>query len=379
MPDPHQRVTETTVELTSLIYESVTEPSRWAAFLAAFVKAVHADKGNFAIRDVLEPGFSFSCSHGWAIGVPELYAERFAAIDPWRTGSANWPESAVGTDIDLCSREEMESSVAYREFYLPNDAVHGLGGTVLLTSAAQSLIIAVRGVAAGPFGETEKAVLRPLMPHLKRAALLHGEFHSLRRKLAIFTDHLDRYSHALYLTDPGARVLYANAAAREVSASSDGLSIRDGRLAITSSRQDAAFRRAVSEIATVRGAQLRRIEVSRHSGGEPYRLILMPVGESGEIPMGVSMPAVSILVVAAGMRPTPDVPVLCELFLLTPAEARVAGKLALGQSVEEIAAAAKISVGTVRTHLKRTLAKTGTTRQGELISLILRSVPGRRP
>lgn len=379
MPDTDQPFTETPIELISLIYESVTDPSRWMAFLEAFVEAVHAEKGNFAIRDLLEPAFSFSCGHGWSMEAPQMYAERFGAIDPWRIGSAKLPESEVGTDIDLCSREEMESSVAFREFYLPNDAVHGLGGTVLTTSAAQSLIIAVRGAAAGPFGETEKAVLRPLMPHLRRAALLHGEVHSLRRKLAIFTGHLDRYSHALYLTDPAARVLYANAAAREVGALCDGLSIRDGHLAIASSRQDAAFRRAVSEIATGRGAPLRRIEASRQSKGEPYRLILMPVRESGEIPLGVSMPAVSILVVAAGLSPKPDVPVLCELFLLTPAEARVAGKLALGQSVEEIAAEAKISVDTVRTHLKRILAKTGTTRQGELISLILRSVPVRRP
>jgi DNA-binding CsgD family transcriptional regulator len=101
----------------------------------------------------------------------------------------------------------------------------------------------------------------------------------------------------------------------------------------------------------------------------------MPVEDSGSIPLGVSVPTMSILVVDAESRPEPDVPILCELFSLTAAEARVAGNLALGLSIKEIAASLGISVETVRTHIKRTFAKTGTERQGELISLILRSTP----
>ncbi len=372
-------MTDATAGLISLIYDSVADSSRWAVFLAAFAEAIHAEKANFAIRNTSEVGFAFACSHGWSAEAGQLYLERFAAIDPWRMGAAGWPESAVGTDTDLCSRQEMESSVAFREFYVPNNAIHGMGGTVLATDAAQSLIIAVRGAVAGPFGEFEKGVLRPLMPHLRRAALLHGELHSLRRQLAMFTAHLDRYSHAFYLTDQAARLLYVNAAGRELGALRDGLVIDNSRFTIMSASDNAVLQRAIAEISARRGAPLRRILASRPSHSEPYRLILMPVGESGMIPLGVSVSTVSILVVAPGLHAEPDVPVLRELFLFTPAEARVAGKLALGRSVEEIAAETRVSVETVRTHLKRILAKTGTVRQGELISLILRSVPVRRP
>jgi DNA-binding CsgD family transcriptional regulator len=47
----------------------------------------------------------------------------------------------------------------------------------------------------------------------------------------------------------------------------------------------------------------------------------------------------------------------------------------MGQSTEEIAAETKTSLETVRTDIKRILAKTSTARQGELISSILRAVP----
>jgi DNA-binding CsgD family transcriptional regulator len=62
---------------------------------------------------------------------------------------------------------------------------------------------------------------------------------------------------------------------------------------------------------------------------------------------------------------------LCELHGLTPAEARLAAALVRGFSLEEAAAELVISRNTARTHLKRVFAKTGTCRQGELISLLL--------
>jgi DNA-binding CsgD family transcriptional regulator len=62
---------------------------------------------------------------------------------------------------------------------------------------------------------------------------------------------------------------------------------------------------------------------------------------------------------------------LGELYGLTAAEARVAGELLRGLSVEEIATSLRVSKQTVRTQLRRIFGKTGTGRQGELIRLLL--------
>lgn len=75
----------------------------------------------------------------------------------------------------------------------------------------------------------------------------------------------------------------------------------------------------------------------------------------------------------AGMPPSRSAHVrsLEELYGLTHAEARVASRVGRGLAVKEIAADLHISVETVRTHLKRIYAKTGTRRQAELVRLIL--------
>jgi DNA-binding CsgD family transcriptional regulator len=58
------------------------------------------------------------------------------------------------------------------------------------------------------------------------------------------------------------------------------------------------------------------------------------------------------------------------VFGLTPAEAQVAARIALGWSLEQVAAELTISRETARRHLKVVFSKTGTHRQGELVALL---------
>ena len=56
---------------------------------------------------------------------------------------------------------------------------------------------------------------------------------------------------------------------------------------------------------------------------------------------------------------------------ITRAEARLASMLADGISLEEVAEALLVSIQTVRSQLKSVFAKTGVTRQAELVALLL--------
>ena len=69
---------------------------------------------------------------------------------------------------------------------------------------------------------------------------------------------------------------------------------------------------------------------------------------------------------------------LRELFGFTAAEARVANALLAGGSVEEIASSTSVRRDTVRAHVKRMLAKTGTRRQSDLQKLLVKALPNLR-
>jgi DNA-binding CsgD family transcriptional regulator len=366
---------EAVMELIDLIYQAVTDDSRWPSFLEAFVRATRSRRAALALRDLDREEFPHVCWFGWSDEDIQIYFERFAAIDPLRIGAARTPEGAVGFDTDACPREQLECCAAFREFYAPRDCYYGMAGTILVTDTGQSFISTLRGTEDGPFGEFERATLRALMPHLKRAALLHGEFGSMRRRLAAFTAHLDRYPHAFLLTDAECRVLYANPKANEIAGLEDGFVVRAGRIHITSPKTQTSFRQTLGNVIAGRKQSLQRLEVRRRSGKKPYRVLVMPVPDSRAISLGVAQPSAAILIVDGHSGPQPDPAVLAEMFSLTPAESRVTARLALGRSVEEIAEETSISIETVRTHVRRILSKTATGRQAELISLVLRTVP----
>ena len=128
------------LELAGLIYDAVSDASRWPAFLEAFARAVHADKGGLFIRDTSREDFAVLCWHGWSDEDIRLYAGRYAEMDPWHQASSRWPEGEAGSDFELCPRAEMEVTPAYREFYAPRGAVHGMGATILITATGHSCL-----------------------------------------------------------------------------------------------------------------------------------------------------------------------------------------------------------------------------------------------
>ncbi|MDO9563419.1 MAG: LuxR C-terminal-related transcriptional regulator, partial [Bradyrhizobium sp.] len=79
----------------------------------------------------------------------------------------------------------------------------------------------------------------------------------------------------------------------------------------------------------------------------------------------------ALLVVTPVSAPAaPPVELMRSLFDLTASEARVARGLAVGETLEEIAASGGVAISTVRSQLRQVLEKTGCARQAEVVSLL---------
>jgi DNA-binding CsgD family transcriptional regulator len=99
------------------------------------------------------------------------------------------------------------------------------------------------------------------------------------------------------------------------------------------------------------------------------------IGRAFPVPAAAHTPflgarAIIMFTIPDRSRATPDQAEMCKLFGLTQAEARLAGLLAVGISLDDASQRLSISKHTVRTHLKAIFAKTQTHRQGELIALL---------
>jgi DNA-binding CsgD family transcriptional regulator/PAS domain-containing protein len=369
------------LNLVGLIYEAAFDTARWYLFLDAYVESVGARLGVMIVN--LDHGRKNAIfrSSNWPNESFDPPLQRIMADGWYQTLGKGQPEGAIRTFGDLYQPKQFPDSTYSRESGTLEDLYCGVSGVFLRTKYGPSTIVAMRTHQDGPFDVSALTTLRPLMPHLRRAALLQNEITFVRLQLAVFSLFLNRHPYPIVLSDAAGAVIYANAAAKEIASQEDGFSLRSGRISLTSLHNQPTFMKALAEVATGRNGQLRWLEIARPSNERAFRVLLLSVPHCDLTPAdgfqaedGLAI----ILMVDTGPGQELDPGILRALFSLTGAEARVASRLAAGWRAEEIADEMGISLETVRTHIRHILSKTSTGRQGEFISLVLRTTPFHR-
>lgn len=176
---------------------------------------------------------------------------------------------------------------------------------------------------------------------------------------------LNLLSSAMIVVAPDGRVLLTNRSAEALLARSDSLAVRDGRL--IAPFDTAAVESALA--AAVRpGAKPIVLKLRRSGAMTPMTALVTPLDEGN-----ASKPTRNCVVFLRDpdVRMSVSEPLLREMYALTPAEARVVASLVSGRSLQEVAVELEISLNTVRNHLKQAYRKTHTSRQSELVTLVL--------
>jgi len=189
---------------------------------------------------------------------------------------------------------------------------------------------------------------------------------------------LERIDTGVIVVDASRTVLFSNPAAERALALNRDILTRAGRLVIDDSILDGQLAKQVRQaVLTANGASHppgMAMAVPR-AGRLPVTLLVSP-WRANWAPNDVAQPAALIFVRDPEDSGSAAISTLRDLFGLTRAEASVAVAIGQGKSVTQISLEFAVSLGTVRTHLKRALAKTGTDRQAALAVLVTRSVAG---
>lgn len=171
-----------------------------------------------------------------------------------------------------------------------------------------------------------------------------------------------------------------NRAAAGVIALNDGLlGTRDGLRAENNLESAKLQRLVAAAAATSAGTGLSPaggLQVSRKNG-PPLQVFITPVG-TVNFDVAETVCAVAFVIdPARKVRPPQEV--LRTMFALTPAECRVALLLADGKSPGEILEVLGVSANTLKTQIGSIYAKTGASRQSQLIRLLLTLAAGSQP
>ena len=204
-------------------------------------------------------------------------------------------------------------------------------------------------------------------------------FYAREALLDLLLETLDLVDLGIMLVDRGARVLYANRAARTQLSDSAVVRLSAGRLTPFSAKSSAGLRAALASFSPNKGCRPQYGAVVPLADADgviraaSWMLPLASGRRNGFEQHGVG--CVALFLREIGCRGPISGEFFTRSYGVTQAELRLLDRLAEGKTVSEAGQVLHISLNTVKSHLKSLFAKTGTSRQAELMRLVLNSTP----
>jgi DNA-binding CsgD family transcriptional regulator len=348
--------------LIDRIYEAALMTDLWPAVLGEIAGAAEAEGGvlftvsgermRWTASGPLVPVFEGFIAEGWVDRNPR--AARGVALD--HAGFVN--------DLDLFSPEEIEAEPLYG--YLRAKGFGWCTGTFVRLPGGDGLIFHwERRIARGPVERATLDDLDGLRPHLARAAFLSARLGLEQARAAAAT--LGAIGLPAAVLSHGHGVLAANDLLEALTPAV--VQDRRGRVRLTEPRADALLAGALDALGRPGGPEgVRSIPITARPGRGPMVAHLVPVrGAARDV---FSLASSLLVLTPVTWTAVAAAEVIQGLFDLTAAEARVARGVAEGRTVEQIGLAAGLSPQTVRAQLKAVFAKTGLSRQADLVAVL---------
>lgn len=364
-------------ELVGRTYEAARDETLWPLIAPQIAEAFGATSAIVRVQDPVRQKLDFLL-HTNQLNAKsiELYESYYDQRDVW-LGRARKLSGRVVTSNDLVSDSELERTEFYNDYLIKQrlDIFYVVGAVFQVTSNQTGHIGIHRPRSSGNYEEEERRNVEEFLPHLVRALQIRARLTHEDLEKQAATEAVERSRIAIILVLRNGVIVQANREAEALLRAGEAIRSVRGQLAISS--------RPAAEIlaARIRGA-IDAVSGNEGSAGGtvlierdrrlPLTVLVAPFRLPR--PAGASAFPAAILFIRDPERVSPESAALQELFGFSPAEATIAIQFARGHSVAEVAARHDLSLNTIRTHLKNIFAKTGTTRQAELIARLLLSV-----
>jgi DNA-binding CsgD family transcriptional regulator len=361
--------------LIESVYDASIDRSQWPDFLTRLARELRGVLPTLFIHDTRAHSGALAINVGYEAGTVHAYREHFAERNLWlRSGTHLLTPGSVRTSHMMCPRRTLLASEWYADYCKPLHISQGIGATLHKDSMLTSNVAIFAGNDRADFGSEEIALLKALMPHLQRALKIHMHLAATDLRQREFAEAMEPLAVGVILVSKDARVIFANASAQRLLQHHDGLMTDRNGLRAVQSRDAAALRAFIAstaaQVGQVHSQSGGGLNVTRSNGLRPLQVWVSPIRPQQSAHLGERAVA-AIYVTDPEQMPEKTEAVFIRLYGLTPAEAKVAAVIVRGRSGPQAAEELNLSYNTIKSHLKRIFAKTGTARQGDLIRLIV--------
>jgi DNA-binding CsgD family transcriptional regulator len=349
--------------LIDRIYECGFAPGQWPALLADLADIAGARTGFLFMTDGGEiHRWTTSTDKGRELA-PLVESGWVARSERWRRVMATKHAGFV-REHDIYHENELADDPFYRDVLYPRGLGWAAGTAVPLPTGDQFMVALERDFSRGPVTNAAIVALDELRPHVARSALLSVRFHLEQARVA---------ADVLAAIGLPALILGSNGTVLAANALTEGLTgflvwrARD-RASLKDRNADGLLTQSLSAQIAGKTSDVRSFPVRDPEAEAVMVAHVVPIRLSAR---DIFLKGAAALILTPVKAPdAPPVELVRLLFDLTPAEARVARLLSAGDTVEGIATESRVSLNTVRTHLRRVLEKTGCRRQADLVAVL---------
>jgi len=352
------------------IYDAILDRARGSEALGKAAQFVGAQAAALLWQNPVSRTANVIHAFGIEPRYVDLYRQHYAKLDPTTAPMFLRDVGEVASAADLLPHGELRKTCLYKEWLQPQGFVDTLQASLDKTPTDFVDLCFMRNGESGMFDGAARDRLRLIIPHLRRAVLVGQLVDRTTAQAATFGDALDGICAGLFLVDAGGQIVHANASGQAMLA--QGVLVRGSSGKLTTHDTSAAqgLNDIVSSAARASSdPQLGAVPLTGRSG-EHYVAHVLPLSAGAQRLAGGDR-AVAALFVQKASRDLPSPhSAIAKLYRLTPTELRVLSGIVQVGGVPEVAEAMGISVSTVKTHLRRLFAKTGTDRQADLVKLV---------
>ena len=228
----------------------------------------------------------------------------------------------------------------------------------------------------GRFDPQRIRLAESLLPHLRQVCAINQRIESMRAVSAAVMNRFERYHVGVAMVGADGAMHYCNEAACWIFEQADGLRVDgNGRIAASSPAETEELLRSVhehidSDLPDSHFAP-RLLRISCRQGSAPLSIAFSPY-RGGDGHLTHTAPGGHVVMIYNPDRPPVErTEVITQVYDLSTQESALVCAIVAGESLEDIARDNMRSLEAVRSQLKRVFRKTATSRQTELVRLVL--------
>jgi DNA-binding CsgD family transcriptional regulator len=353
-------------DLIEDIYDAALEPALWNQAVVGIKDFVGGQACGLFSKDAIS---KFGVTHYYCGADPhyiELYSETYFKFDPLtilpRYGN-------VVSIPELVDFDEYRRGRFYQEWLRPQGCIDAANVVIEKSKSSCPVLMTVLSGKRMVDDEMRQRIAM-IVPHANRALMINKAIDSRQSEAAAFTDILNGLSAGIFLLDAGCRIVHANTAGLRMLEADDLLRSIGGQLVTREVHVNRTLREIFAADGDIALAAMDRALALMAPDGARYVAHIFPLASVMRNGADRSFKAAGALFVRkVELNGQCDGELMARAFELTPAEQRVLLAIVEVGGVPETAETLGVAETTVKTHLHRVFAKTGVSRQADLVKL----------